>query len=113
MGLRSNVMELFLALFVLVGISTGFWFYLCAKMQKLLGANHPGVYEELGRPTLFLNNNIRNGALFARFLFTKRWNNLNDPIIERHGKHMMRYFAFHTLLFVLLIAGGAAGLYNP
>ncbi len=106
-------MELFQALFVLVGISTGFWFYLCAKMHKLLRGHHPVVYEELGRPTLFLNNSIRSGALFTRFLFTRRWAKLGDPTIERHGTHMMRYFAFHTVLFVALVAGGIAGVYNP
>lgn len=103
-------MKLFQALFILVGISTGFWFYLCAKMHRILRDNHPSVYEQLGKPTLFLNNSIRNGALFNRFLFGKRWAQLDDPIAERHGRLMMGYFVFHAALFILLVIGGVSGL---
>ncbi len=88
-------MKLFLALFILVGVSTGFWFYLCAKMHRLLRENRPDVYEELEKPTLFLNNSIRNGALFTRFLFGKRWARLGDPATARHGKLMMKSMQYY------------------
>lgn len=103
-------MELFLTLFGLVTLSTLFWLYLCARMHKLLKVHHPDVYEELGRPALLTNNTLQNGIRFFRFLFTRQWAKLGDATIESHGQFMLRYIAFHAVLFGVLVFVGVTVL---
>ena len=70
---------LFAALFVQVGL----WFWLSRKMFRLLAVRHPQKYEEMGRPTVFLNNSIKNGWAFTRFFYGRHYVSLGDPEVNR------------------------------
>ncbi|TCS36729.1 hypothetical protein [Reinekea marinisedimentorum] len=94
-------------------LSTLYWFYLCKKMYGMLGTRHESVYEELGKPTLFLNNTIENGRKFNRFLFKREWLSLDDVELEKHGGFMYFYFFVHGAIFVFLIVGNFFGWFKP
>ena len=38
------------------------WYWLAARMFRLLREDHREVYESLGSPSLVVNNSIRNGG---------------------------------------------------
>src|SRR5205823_3286120 len=54
------------------------WFILITRLFRLLRTRHPAVYDSLGRPTLILNNSIRNGWLFTRFLLGGHFRDIDD-----------------------------------
>src|SRR5947208_15116703 len=78
------------------------WFILITRLHRLLRTRHPHVYDSLGRPTLILNNSIRNGWLFTRFLLGGHFEEIEDGETLRRCQ-FMRVFAFCYLAFFIPI----------
>ena len=83
-----------LMLSVVVGLA------LTARLHRLLRTRQPDVYDSLGRPTLFLNNTIRNGWAFQRFLLGGHFQEIDDPETLRLCR-FMRIFAYCYLAFII------------
>ena len=96
------ILFLFLILFVMVCA----WFALCKWLFSRLEKQHPKKYEEMGKPSLFLRNNISNGWSFMTFLFRSEYLPLEDPILTRTCKIMKIFFAIYLAIFLFLIASG-------
>jgi hypothetical protein len=62
---------------------------------RYLRQHHEAVWIELGSPSLFLNNSIRNNLLVLKFLVLRRYRRIKDPRAIRLG----------NLTLVLLLAG--------
>jgi hypothetical protein len=89
-------------LFMVLMICVVVWFVLVARLHRLLRTRHPNVYDSLGRPTLILNNTIRNGWLFTRFLLGGHFQDINDRETLWLCQ-FMRVFAFCYLVFFVSI----------
>jgi hypothetical protein len=90
----------FMVLVLAYLVVTGFF------LNYLKRAHHE-VWLELGSPTLFLNNSIKNGFLTLRFLYSARHKNLNDPHLTRfiwliRGLSALAYFLFFVLVIGLV-----------
>jgi len=89
------------------------WFVLVARLHRLLRTRHPNIYDSLGRPTLILNNSIKNGALFIRFLLGGHFESIDDGETLRLCR-FMRVFAFcYLVLFVATAMFGFASSPRP
>jgi hypothetical protein len=55
------------------------------NMFRILADRHSATYQELGSPTLFLNNNIRNSFRFQKFLISQEYKDLNDQALTKLG----------------------------
>lgn len=74
---------------------------------------HPSIYEDLGRPHLFLNNRAMSGRDFRPFLFG-RAGSMRDPVLARLARVVKIAYAltllsmvFYTLTVALVLIGGA------
>jgi hypothetical protein len=62
----------FLILAFLLGICLNY------SILRLLKKNHPSIWNELGRPSMVLNNSIRNNFNMSKFIKTKEYLKTND-----------------------------------
>lgn len=92
-----SALPIFVSLFATVFV----WFGLSSWIFRRLAANHPETYQEMGSPTLLLNNSPANGTKFLRFIAAAGWKDLNDDGLTRAGRAM-------RIVFVLFL--GLAGL---
>jgi disulfide bond formation protein DsbB len=88
-------------LFAILLISCFLGFILMARLHRLLHTRQPNVYESLGSPTLFLNNNIKNGWAMQRFLLGGHFQQVNDPVALRFCRFMRAY----TFCYLAFFAG--------
>src|ERR1700734_4060052 len=52
--------------------------YLIMRLLNELKTRFPGLWEQLGRPSLIMNNSLSNMAALTSFLWRKRYLDLND-----------------------------------
>jgi hypothetical protein len=71
-------------------------------LMNYLKRVHPAKWEELGSPSILLNNSIRNGLSTSGFIFGGKYRQLNDP---RLGLIIWAVRALLTLVFTLLVIG--------
>lgn len=79
------------------------WLVLMSRLYRILRTRHPETYEQLGRPTLFLNNSPQNGIATVRFLLGGHFRQLNDPELLRLGVFMQVFFYAYMVYFVSLV----------
>ena len=82
------------------------WFALLKTLFNRLERRHAAKYEAMGRPSLFLRNNIATGFATMKFLFLRQHRNLGDRVLSRLADGMLAFFA----VFVLTLFGSAAVL---
>ena len=104
--------ESFLYLFGILFFAVIVWFILCNRMFGALKTRHPVTYDELGKPSLFMNNNIGNNLSFLRFLFSRGWQNLDDSQLATLGNSMLVFFVAYLIgfayLFIMILTGNAS-----
>jgi hypothetical protein len=54
-----------------------------ARILVLLRSGHPGLWEELGCPTLLPRGDIGRSAALTRFYWSRRVGELGDPALRR------------------------------
>lgn len=81
------------------------WFGLCIWVFSRLESQHPEKYVEIGRPSLFMRNNIENNLLFMRFLWKKEYEVLEDESLVKACRFMKGFFLTYLLMFALMITG--------
>jgi hypothetical protein len=96
---------LFAVMFVLVGVS----FYLSARILSILKERYPEIWNELGRPSLFLNNSIQNSSNLRAFLRSPRATALADGQLDRlivASRWVVRvYFVVFPAAIIAMFAG--------
>jgi len=75
------------------------WFVLIKLLFNRLEVTHPQKYEAMGRPSLFLRNNIATGWATMKFLFAREHRSLNDSYLSKLSDAMLVFFAIYLLLF--------------
>ena len=74
-----------------------------------MAARHPGKYEEMGRPSLFQNNNMRTNLRLFKFLFTDEPDSLGDSALSTQINVMRVWFLLCIFGFIASLAIGSSG----
>jgi len=77
------------------------WFVLIKKLFNRLESAHSKKYEAMGKPTLFLRNNIATGWATIKFLIAREHRTLNDKCLSRLSDAMLVFMIIYILIFVL------------
>jgi hypothetical protein len=77
------------------------WFVLLKLLFNRLERDHSAKYEAMGRPSLFLRNNIANGFATMKFLFLREHRTLGDTRLSRLADGMLIFL----VLFLVAILG--------
>ena len=80
------------------------WFVMLKIMFNRLERLHPQKYEAMGRPTLFLRNNIYTGWMTLKFIGLREHRSLADATLSKLSDFMFGYFLLYLAVFVSLIA---------
>ena len=91
-------------LFTLGILSVGLWFYLCNKLFKTLKLKYPQKYEEIGKPSLIMNNSIGNNILFLKFILKNEYKVLQDSSLNSLCGFMKIFFIVYTSVFLAWLA---------
>ncbi len=98
---------------ILVGMVAA-WFILMKMLFNRLERLHPVKYEKMGRPTLFLRNNISSSWASLKFLLVREHRHLNDNYLSKLSDSMLVFFVVYLfLLFSFFLAGQVASQYPP
>lgn len=92
-------MKLFFLLFFLAIC----WFVFIEVVFFRLKKYHNKEYKMLGEPSIFWNNSLRNNFLFAKFLFARKYQKLNDKYLENICKGMLIFLIIYLVFFVSMI----------
>ena len=75
------------------------WFVLIKLLFNRLERTHAQKYEAMGRPSLFLRNNIATGWATLRFLVAREHRSLNDSYLSKLSDGMLIFFIVYLMLF--------------
>jgi hypothetical protein len=75
------------------------WFILMNRLFRILRTRHPATYDSIGRPTLFLNNSIKNGLLTTRFLLGRHYRKIQDPELHSLCGFLNVFFWIYLAVF--------------
>jgi hypothetical protein len=64
--------------FILLTVSTFFYFYLFNKLRFFLEARYEEDYQNMGKPNLFTNSTIDNNRAFKKYLSDRQYLKHND-----------------------------------
>jgi hypothetical protein len=70
---------------------------------RRLRIRHATTWEELGAPTLILNNTISNGLRTCRFIWDGEYRVLDDPILNTLGTIIRLYWIGYGALFIVVL----------
>jgi len=85
------------------------WFVMCGQFLRMLRTRHEQRWIALGKPSLILNNSISNGIAVTRFLWRRKYMELEDERLTRLGSFMLVYQIGLLILLVLLLFIGPVG----
>ncbi len=98
MGAQTLPVVFFALLFGMVIV----WFVLIKMLFNRLESAHPQKYEAMGRPSLFLRNNIEGGWKTLKFLVTREHKALNDSYLSKLSDAMLVFFIVYLAIFFSL-----------
>jgi hypothetical protein len=101
--MKSLVDTLFVLCFVLVFVACIGGLILHAVFLDALRRRHPQTWEELGCPSLIMNNSLRSSLKTLGFLLSGRYVTLGDKKLTALCTFMRWYDAAYLLLFLLTL----------
>jgi hypothetical protein len=100
----NNMTTTTIVVFVKLATMVVVWFVLASWLFRRLREQHASTYVEIGSPSLFWNNSMRNNWLFLKFLFGSKWRQLSDLAVSNVCRFMRVFIVVYFLLFLALIA---------
>ena len=91
----------FVAGFVSLGVMVLLWFTLVATLFRKLKSDHHDTYVQLGEPSLFWNNSIKNNFAFIGFLLGGKYKALNDRALTLQCTIMVWFFWLYLAIFII------------
>lgn len=82
--------------------------YLTVQLDGRLRREHPAVWNELGRPSIW-NNSIKGGIIWTFFVWRSRYRMLGDGTLERIARRLKIVQGIYIGVFVLIIVLLAVG----
>ena len=70
---------------------------------RYLRVHHVSTWQNLGSPTLVMNNTIRSGLSVMRWLWKKEYLALEDPHLTRFAQAMIVYQVLYFVLFIVVL----------
>lgn len=95
--------SLYFTIFTALAAMVFVWFVLCVWVFRRLEKSHAEKYIEMGRPSLFLRNNVENNWLFIKFMWRSEYLALNDVPLARTCKAMKVFVCVYCLLFTFMV----------
>ena len=89
--------------FILLILSVILGFFLNYKLFSILKEKHPQKWEELGRPSLLMNNNIRNNISVLNFLNKKEYLKMNDKQLTKLAGFLRIFSLIYIVFFIFLL----------
>jgi hypothetical protein len=89
-------------IFIIFNLSAIIGIVLHHRFLALLKEYHFEKWKELGSPTLFMNNSIKNNLAVVRFLKNKEYLNINDPHLTKMSQIIWYYSITYLSFFVLI-----------
>ena len=71
---------------------------------RRLKEGYPDVWQELGEPSLIMNNSIKNGLRTQSFLMRREYEKLNDPEFVRFCGHLRTFNISYIVYFIICFA---------
>ncbi len=93
--------SIFSFLFVIVFIFAIFGLFLHCKFLELLKEEHFEKWKELGSPTLFKNNSIKNNLAILAFLRNGEYIKMDDSQLTKISRLVWNYARFYLIFFVV------------
>ena len=97
-------------LFIILAVMATLGITLSSYIENYLKKNHTTAWEEIGSPTLFLNNSIRNTHLFGKFVKQQMSGGVDDPFLTKLCKvqyyYKIVYFVYFGALMIMVISNG-------
>jgi hypothetical protein len=93
---------LFLCVFAMAVV----WLVLVRNLFRSLSAKHPQKYEELGKPSLTQNNNLRTNVRFFKFLFSTESTSLNDLSLSKRVSFLRIWLIIFFFAFMVSLSVG-------
>lgn len=79
-------------------------------IQRYLKNNHPMTWQDLGSPSLIVNNSLKNNFLFRKFVKEQMSaRGINDPVLRKMCKTYYFYTKAYLVLFGIIITWMFAG----
>ncbi len=94
---------LFYVLWVTMMLSITVVLLLVFDFLNALKRDHRAIWKELGEPSLFLNNSLRNNFLVVRFLYKRQYLQLEGEIFREKAARLRMAYIVALILFVLTL----------
>jgi hypothetical protein len=91
--------RIFIALITVLFCMVLIWFVLLSYLFASLRKRHEATYVSLGRPSLFVNNNLATTHSLLKFLLARHYRRLNDLPLERLCNFLVAFFVVYLVLF--------------
>lgn len=95
--------ELFKYLLLILAVGTVAGLIFIVWTLRYIKMNHQQQWVELGSPSLFWNNSLRNNYLFLRFLFTRSYVKHSDPKLTWACNLLVLFYTGYAIYFVVLL----------
>jgi len=103
-ALRCVMIEsIFPYLFAILMLLAMVGFFFTYKMCRHLEVNHPKLYDQLGRPSLFMNNTPKSNFSFWSYVLGRKFNIIDDRKLNSLGNLLAILFKFYIVYFIFLI----------
>lgn len=79
------------------------WFFLCYRFFKILETRHFEEYEAMGKPSLIMNNSLSSNIKLMKFLFKRKWRELDDSELAKLSRLMLVFFVIYMIGFLALL----------
>ena len=79
------------------------WFVMIRRLFGCLETRHREKYEAMGRPSLFLRNNISGNWATLKFLVLREHKALDDPQLSKLSDFMLAYLSVYLVVFLALV----------
>lgn len=70
-----------------------------SRLRKL----HTTIWDQLGKPVIFLNSGLLNTGRFIRFMWRRDYERLPDQKTVALGRFLRAFLIYYTTLFAVLI----------
>lgn len=98
-----SINDLFPVLWIAMMLSIVAALFLFRNFVRNLERRHPATWHDLGAPTLFFNNSLRNNFRVLRFLLRKQYLPLKDDLVARQAMRVLVGYGLALVLFVLTL----------
>jgi hypothetical protein len=93
----TSILFVILAFLCLLGFGVMWWLLRQLKCRQYV------IWERLGKPGIFINNNIRNNLAVLRFIFTKENEKSGDEVIIRLAFFARIYILCYVCYFIIFL----------